>query len=194
MKQLILTSALFLTATLGFAQNITEPEYKGQVAVINTDSTTTLLQKETGEHKAKSSAFALVPIPGASLLDRTKAYLTVKGAESPNKISSKKFSLIIRVKDNSEEPKNAFGIFKFETKKKERRFKMADIGFGSAIWRNNLFLNHFTEGIKIFINNLHSSQLAFWKNLLINFKIFFCHITFFINFAKIMDKLSKEYP
>ena len=126
MKHLILTSALFLTATLGFAQNITEPEYKGQVAVINADSTTTLLQKETGEHKAKSSAFALVPI------DRTKAYLTVKGAESPNKISSKKFSLIIRVKDNSEEPKNAFGIFKFETKKKERRFKMADIGFGSA--------------------------------------------------------------
>lgn len=132
MKHLILTSALFLTATLGFAQNITEPEYKGQVAVINADSTTTLLQKETGEHKAKSSAFALVPIPGASILDRTKAYLTVKGAESPNKISSKKFSLIIRVKDNSEEPKNAFGIFKFETKKKERRFKMADIGFGSA--------------------------------------------------------------
>lgn len=111
---------------------VPEPEYKGQVAVINADSTTTLLQKETGEHKAKSSAFALVPIPGASLLDRTKAYLTVKGAESPNKISSKKFSLIIRVKDNSEEPKNAFGIFKFETKKKERRFKMADIGFGSA--------------------------------------------------------------
>ena len=73
MKHLILTSALFLTATLGFAQNITEPEYKGQVAVINADSTTTLLQKETGEHKAKSSAFALVPIPGASLLDRTKA-------------------------------------------------------------------------------------------------------------------------
>ena len=48
MKHLILTSALFLTATLGFAQNITEPEYKGQVAVINADSTTTLLQKETG--------------------------------------------------------------------------------------------------------------------------------------------------
>lgn len=38
MKHLILTSALFLTATLGFAQNITEPEYKGQVAVINTEA------------------------------------------------------------------------------------------------------------------------------------------------------------
>ena len=88
MKHLILTSALFLTATLGFAQNITEPEYKGQVAVINADSTTTLLQKETGEHKAKSSAFALVPIPGASLLDRTKAYLTVKGAVSASYIDA----------------------------------------------------------------------------------------------------------
>ena len=134
MKKLIFSiTALVLTASV-HAQQVTvqEPEYKGQVAVINADSTTTLLQKENGVHKAKSSAFSLVPIPGASLLDRTKAYLTVKGAESPNKISSKKFSLIIRVKDNSEEPKNAFGIFKFETKKKERRFKMADIGFGSA--------------------------------------------------------------
>lgn len=37
-------------------------------------------------------------------------------------------------------------------------------------------------------------QMAFWKNLLINFKIFFCHIIFFINFAKLLDKLSKEYP
>ena len=134
MKTTLLSIAVFCCMASAQAQKVTvsEPEYKGQVAVINTDSTTTLLQKETGEHKAKSSAFALVPIPGASLLDRTKAYLTVKGVESPNKISSRKFSLIIRVKDNSEEPKNAFGIFKFETKKKERRFKMADIGFGSA--------------------------------------------------------------
>ena len=93
MKHLILTSALFLTATLGFAQNITEPEYKGQVAVINADSTTTLLQKETGEHKAKSSAFALVPIPGASLLDRTKAYLTVKGAEALTRFPPRSFPL-----------------------------------------------------------------------------------------------------
>lgn len=139
MKTTLLSIAVFCCMASAQAQKVTvpEPEYKGQVAVINADSTTTLLQKETGEHKAKSSAFALVPIPGASLLDRTKAYLTVKGAESPNKISSKKFSLIIRVKDNSEEPKNAFGIFKFETKKKERRFKMADIGFGSATATTN---------------------------------------------------------
>ena len=139
MKTTLLSIAVFCCMASAQAQKVTvpEPEYKGQVAVINADSTTTLLQKETGEHKAKSSAFALVPIPGASLLDRTKAYLTVKGAESPNKISSKKFSLIIRVKDNSEEPKNAFGIFKFETKKKERRFKMADIGFGSAMATTN---------------------------------------------------------
>lgn len=72
MKHLILTSALFLTATLGFAQNITEPEYKGQVAVINTDSTTTLLQKETGEHKAKSSAFALVQFQELPFLTEQK--------------------------------------------------------------------------------------------------------------------------
>lgn len=137
MKHLILTTALFLAATFGYAQNISEPEYNGQVALINTDSTTTLLQKEVGEHKAKSSAFGMIPIPGASLLDKTKAYLSVKGVASPNKITSKKFSLIIRVKDNGEEPKNAFGIFKFETKKKERRFQLLDFGFGKASANTN---------------------------------------------------------
>ena len=137
MKHLILTTALFLVATFGYAQNISEPEYKGQVAIVNTDSTTALLQKEVGEHKAKSSAFGMIPIPGSSLLDKTKAYLSVKGTESPNKISAKKFSLIIRVKDNSEEPKNAFGIFKFETKKKERRFQLLDFGFGKASANTN---------------------------------------------------------
>ena len=137
MKHLILTSVLFLVSTFGYAQNISEPEYKGQVALVNADSTTTLLQKEVGEQKAKSSAFGMIPIPGSSLLDKTKAYLSVKGAESPNKITSKKFSLIIRVKDNSEEPKNAFGIFKFETKKKERRFQMLNFGFGSASANTN---------------------------------------------------------
>lgn len=137
MKHLILTTTLFLATTFGYAQNISEPEYKGQVAIVNADSTTTLLQKEVGEHKAKSSAFGMIPIPGSSLLDKTKAYLSVKGAESPNKISTKQFSLIIRVKDNSEEPKNAFGIFKFETKKKERRFQLLDFGFGKASTNTN---------------------------------------------------------
>jgi len=137
MKHLILASALFLAATFGYAQNFSEPEYNGQVALVNADSTTTILQKEAGGHKAKSSAFGMIPIPGSSLLDKTKSYISVKGAESPNKIASKKFSLIIRVKDNNEEPKNAFGIFKFETKKKERRFQMMELGFGSTSVNTN---------------------------------------------------------
>lgn len=128
MKHLILTTTLFLYALLCQAQNIQEPEYKGQVAMLKADSTIVLLQKENGEQKAKSSMFGAIPIPGASLLDKTKAWLTVKGVSSPNKITSKTFSLVIRVKDNSEEPKNAFGVFKFEVKKKERRYQMADIG------------------------------------------------------------------
>ena len=62
MKTTLLSIAVFCCMASAQAQKVTvpEPEYKGQVAVINTDSTTTLLQKETGEHKAKSSAFALL--------------------------------------------------------------------------------------------------------------------------------------
>ncbi len=139
MKHLAFISALWLTATLGYAQTISEPEYKGQVIIINTDSTTTLLQKELGEQKVKSSNFGMIPLPGAALLDKTKAYLSVKGTSSPNSVTSNKFSLLIRVKDNSEEPKNAFGIFKFDIKKKERRYPMADVGILSGAKVNTNF-------------------------------------------------------
>lgn len=138
MKHLAFISALWLTATFGYAQNISEPEYKGQVVLINADSTTTLLQKELGEQKVKASSFGMIPLPGTALLDKTKAYLSVKGTSSPNRVSPGS-SLIIRVKDNSEEPKNAFGIFKFDVKKKERRYPMADIGILSGAKVNTNF-------------------------------------------------------
>lgn len=128
MKQAVFTVILSLTSIIGYAQKISEPEYIGQVAIVNQDSTTSLLQKETTELKAKSSGIGFLPVPGAGLLDKTKSFVAVKGTAAPTKVQDKHLTLLIRVKDNNEAPKDVIGIIKFEVKKKERRYQMASIG------------------------------------------------------------------
>ena len=83
MKKLVISIVSVMVAMSTFAQSKNfEPEYIGQVVVINADSTTTLLQKEQAAMKTSSSKFGYIPIPGSGLLDKSKVNLTVKGAES----------------------------------------------------------------------------------------------------------------
>ena len=84
MKKIILTTAVMMAMAVScFAQskNI-EPEYIGQVVILNADSTTVLLQKEAVSMKTKSSNWGLLPIPGSGMLDKAKTKLTIKGKEN----------------------------------------------------------------------------------------------------------------
>lgn len=67
------------------------------------------------------------------MLDKGRTFLRVKGDTSPNKIAKGEVKLIVRVKDNNEDPKNSIGVFQFETKKKERRFTLAEVGLLSGM-------------------------------------------------------------
>ena len=139
MKNILLTSALLLLTSFGFAQTASEPEYIGQVALLNEDNTLTVLPKESAEQKTTSSKWGMIPVPGSSLLDKSKVYLAVKGNSSPTKFSSKNIILIVRGKDHNEEPKKAVGIFKFAQKKKERRYSLAEAGLVTGIKTTNTF-------------------------------------------------------
>lgn len=127
MRHLLIVFML-LTACVIHAQEIAEPDFIGQVFVVNADSTTTLLQKETAEMKTKTTALGYIPLPGASLFDKGKTYLFVRGTSSLNKFPASHITLIVRTQDNNVEPKTAFGVFKFEQKKKECRFVLAEVG------------------------------------------------------------------
>ena len=133
MKKLMVAMTMFVISSSASAQNVKEPEYNGQVAVLQEDSSLVVLQKEVAQMKTKTSGFGYIPIPGSSLLDKGKSFLQVKGNVSPNKVSQGKITLVIRVKDNNEEPKNAIGVFQFETKKKERRYQQAEVGVLSGM-------------------------------------------------------------
>jgi len=133
MKKFMVAMMMFIISSSASAQNVKEPEYNGQVAVLQEDSSLVVLQKEVAQMKTKTSGFGYIPIPGSSLLDKGKSFLQVKGNLSPNKVSQGKVILVIRVKDNNEDPKNAIGVFQFEAKKKERRFQLAEVGVLSGM-------------------------------------------------------------
>lgn len=112
--------------------NVQEPEYIGQVAVLNADSTLTLLEKEPAAMKAKSSKWGFIPVPGAALLDKSKCNVVVKGTESPTKLKSGRLTFIVRAEKNDVDPKTLFGVMQFEVKKKARIFLMAEGGLLSG--------------------------------------------------------------
>ena len=121
MRKTMVAMMMFIISSSASAQNVKEPEYNGQVAILQADSSLVVLQKEVAQMKTKTTGFGYIPIPGSSLLDKGKSFLQVKGNASPNKVTQGKVTLVIRVKDNNEDPKNAIGVFQFEAKKKERR-------------------------------------------------------------------------
>lgn len=134
MKKSIITLVIAMVAMSCFAQSKSiEPEYIGQVVILNTDSTTTLLQKETAKMKAKSSKWGMLPIPGAGMLDKSKVKLTIKGSEAPVKVKAGPLTLVIKTGNNEKDPKEVFGVWKLEVEKKARTFLMAEAGFLSGV-------------------------------------------------------------
>ena len=128
MKNIILTTAVMMAMTIScFAQskNI-EPEYIGQVVILNADSTTTLLQKEAASMKTNSSKWGMIPIPGSGLLDKSKTKLTIKRKEAPVSVPAGKVTLVVKAASNEQEPNKVFGIMKFEVEKKARTFLMGE--------------------------------------------------------------------
>ena len=134
MKKSIITLVIAMVAMSCFAQSKSiEPEYIGQVVILNADSTTILLQKETATIKTKSSKWGMLPIPGSGLLDKAKSKLTLKGKEAPVKVKAGALTLIIKTGNNEKDPKEVFGVWKLEVEKKTRTFLMAEAGFLSGV-------------------------------------------------------------
>lgn len=127
MKKLIIPIVMMFIANISFGQTtVPEPEYIGQVVVLNADSTTTLLQKETATVKTKSSKWGMIPIPGSGLLDKAKVKLTLKGKEAPVSVKAGTIILIVKAASNETDPRQVFGIMKLDVEKKARTFPMGD--------------------------------------------------------------------
>ena len=126
MKKLLFILLMCVMASLSIAQ-VSEPEYVGQVLLLTSDSTTILLDKEAWTTKSKSSHYGMIPIPGSSLLDKTKMLTIIKGNESKVSVPAGQVRFIIKASDNNLDPTSILGIYKFEAKKKTRERKTGEV-------------------------------------------------------------------
>lgn len=132
-KLIILFVSVMVTMTASAQSKNLEPEYIGQVVVVNADSTTTLLQGEKATLKTGSSKWGYIPVPGSHLLDKTKSHVTIKGSESPITLPKGRLTFIVKCEKNDVDPKNAIGIIQFEVKNKKRQYKVGETSLLSGM-------------------------------------------------------------
>ena len=113
----ILAIAFFACTTI-MAQGIKEPDFLGEVVILNPDSTTTKLFQEQASIKAGGGLGSMVPMIGS-----IKSYMIVKGKEAKTRLSANNnpIQLIVRCSNNEKDPSSIISLVKFEEKKKERR-------------------------------------------------------------------------
>lgn len=169
MKKYFVTIVMAMLTVAGYAQSEKlEPEFIGQVVVVNADSTITLLQKESTQMKTSSSKFGYIPLPGTSLLDKSKVNMVVKGKESQTKLKKGRLTFIVRTGSNNVDPKDVFGVFQFEVKKKNRQYELAEAGLLSGVKSTTTFntvptlvKKYGTESYLVVIEDAQPGQYAF---------------------------------
>ena len=131
---LLLFCAIFTNSIIAQVR-VSEPEFAEQIALLTSDTTSVILERENGYLKTKA---------GASLylvgIGKIKSRITIDGAKSISKVLGlKNTRLIIKAEDNKTDPKSFIDIFKFDVyKNKERRYQIAEAGTLSAAKSNNL--------------------------------------------------------
>lgn len=138
MKKIISLISVLLICATGVlkAQGISvqEPEFAEETLLLTSDSEGVKLSRESATIKTKA---------GASLyltgIGKVKSRLTLKGRESASKVKGASTTrLIIKAEDNKTDPNSFINIFKFEIKKNERRYLLAEVGTLSKAESNNL--------------------------------------------------------
>ena len=120
-KMVLAVLAICFSLMNGFAQDVNEPEFIGDVYLLQADGSFVKLDREVCSIKAKSNALSALPLLGS-----VKSFMSIKGAETKVRINKENqpIQFVVKCKDNSLSPETLISIVQFEKKKKERRFNM----------------------------------------------------------------------
>ena len=120
-KLLFLISILFCTGSYA-QETVTEPDFIGEVLVLNPDNSTTPLEKATVKIKTN--------------VDGPSAQVRLHQGDD--------FKLIVRAVDNNTDPMSIINIFQFETGKKVRKAELSSLSTFGGASSNNLELLPYT--------------------------------------------------
>lgn len=116
---IILVIALLFSNHL-FSQDIAEPEFIGETLILESKDSAIALEKSPAQIKTNANAGAYIVGIGS-----IKTRLTVKKCCSPVRVKqAEQTRLIVRAVDNYTDPLSIVTVFKFESKRKERRAEL----------------------------------------------------------------------
>jgi len=117
-KLFLLIAMLCCIDFLGLAQDATipEPEYVGVPMLVNDDNTLSYLEKQVGTIKTKNNWMKLIPT--------SEVYLEINGKTSPIRLSMGLHRMVVKY-DQNVDPSHVVYIYKMESKKKQRKIKLA---------------------------------------------------------------------
>lgn len=136
MKRMLSIAIVAIVATNAMAQQVTvaEPEFAEQSLVLTSDSTFTMLPRESASLKAKASASLYLTGIG-----KVKSRITLKGENSSVVVKQEPtIRLIVKASDNKTDPKSFISLFKFEVKTNKRQALVAEVGTFSGASENSL--------------------------------------------------------
>lgn len=135
MKKILLLFLLCISMMPCFAQEGQEPEFVGEVNLINGDVISPL-DKEFIKVKTKASASMYIVGMG-----KVKTKINVAGKSANVRASQDEdFKLVVRAVDNNSDPLSIINIFQFETGKNKRTAELSSLGTFGGHTDNNLKL------------------------------------------------------
>ena len=125
MKKIWLLPVCILLATMvGSGQErVVEPEFIGEALVLNSDNSTTKLEKTTVQITTKASAGMYIVGMG-----KTRTRIFVDGSNAETVLNGNDdIRLIVKAVDNEADPLSIVGIFAFKVSKKGRTAELSSL-------------------------------------------------------------------
>jgi hypothetical protein len=122
-----------------YAQTAVEPDFVGEAALLNADSTTVLLEKSAVQLKTAANAGMVLAGIGSY-----KTKMALKGCCSGVRAKSGNIQVIVRAVDNNTDPLSIIQVIKFDTSKKERKAELSSVNTFGTVSKNNMKMLTFT--------------------------------------------------
>lgn len=135
MKQLVLIFCVLLAGAVTKAQSY-EPEWVGEVTVVTLAPDTVAAASEKCNVQVKTSASAGRLLVGIGNINKK---ITIKGGQSPCQVAAgQPVYLVVKCKDNDNDPQSFIQVMKLEEKKKERKANLASVNWVGNVSENNM--------------------------------------------------------
>ena len=139
-KKTILFALIALFSCMNLAAQESEPEFIGEVNLVRSNISYTLLDRE--QVKVKTKAGASLYIVG---IGSVKSRITIETPQASARTKANEpFSLIIRCVDNASDPIAVISIFQFEKKGKQRRAELSSSNTFGGVSEGNMKMVKFT--------------------------------------------------